>query len=375
MQKEKAGLYIHIPFCLRKCAYCNFYSVESVDRIPDYLKALKKEMVCYRDFFSEFDTIYLGGGTPSLLAPQHMEYIFSSIHRTYKISSNAEITIEMNPGDMSLDFLKTLRHIGVGRINIGVQSFDDRLLGCLGRRHTAREAVRATECVRQAGFDNWGIDLIYGIRGQSKKQWEKDLVKAMACSPPHLSCYQLSLDSQTPLYRLYASQGWPVPCEKTQQEFFFTTSQKLQEEGYLHYEVSNFAKNEYFQSKHNWKYWRHAPYLGLGSSAHSYLEKKRWWNKADLDAYLRDLSEGKMPVADSEMLNTEKLELETLFLGFRTREGVDLQGYQKNFGYDLLEEKKTVISLLMKKNLLTIDKGFIRPTLAGMAVADSLALI
>ncbi|MEN6490122.1 MAG: coproporphyrinogen-III oxidase family protein, partial [Smithella sp.] len=200
----KAGIYIHVPFCLSKCAYCSFYSIESISLIPDYLTALQKEIKFYRKYFDSFDTIYIGGGTPSLLKTEQLANILSSIHKTYQITADAEITLEANPGDISLEYLKTLKGIGINRLNIGVQSFNDKLLKFLGRRHSAKEALAAIIASRQAGFDNLGIDLIYGVHGSGIKSWENTLQKAIAPAPEHICCYQLSLDDKTPLHQRYA---------------------------------------------------------------------------------------------------------------------------------------------------------------------------
>jgi oxygen-independent coproporphyrinogen III oxidase len=375
MQTKQAGLYIHIPFCLSKCAYCSFYSIKSINLIPDYLAALQKEIKFYSKYFSSFDTIYIGGGTPSLLTPEQLACIFRSIRKTYKITANAEITLEANPGDISLEYLKTLRSIGINRLNIGIQSFHDKLLKFLGRRHSVRDAIAAIDAARQAGFDNLGIDLIYGVQGGGIKSWKNDLQKAVALAPEHISCYQLSLDAKTPLYKQYVKESFPRLTEDQELKFFLTTSAQLEDAGYIHYEVSNFARTEHLQSRHNRKYWRHLPYLGLGPGAHSFLEQKRWWNSSSVRGYLQEISDGKMPLENSEELSLEQLQLEALFLGLRTKAGIDLKLYQRKYGMDLLAEKKQVIEKLMENKLVQLERGFLIPTRNGLAVADSLALI
>ncbi len=375
MKVIPAGLYIHIPFCLSKCAYCSFYSIKSTNLIPDYLGALRKEIKFYSKDFHSFDTIYLGGGTPSLLSPEQLTSIFSVIHETYKIAANAEITLEANPGDISPEYLKALRNLGINRLNIGIQSFDDKLLQFLGRRHSAREGIEAIDAARQAGFDNLGIDLIYGVQGKGIKSWKNTLLKAVSFSPEHISCYQLSLDKKTPLYKTYSQEGWQLPAEETGLIFFSTTAEELENAGYIHYEVSNFARTDHLKSSHNLKYWRHVPYLGIGPGAHSFLDKKRWWNKSSVRNYLAELAQNKMPVEDSEILTGEQLQLEALFLGLRTKEGIEIKLYQQKHGTDLLVEKKAIIEKLLEDKLVRIDDGFLSPTRAGLAVADSLALI
>jgi oxygen-independent coproporphyrinogen-3 oxidase len=375
MKKEQAGLYIHIPFCLSKCGYCSFYSIKSINLIPEYVAALKKEIKYYRKIFSSFDTIYLGGGTPSLLTIRQLETIFKATNKSYKIDSYAEITMEVNPGDVSLEYFQSLRSLGINRLNIGIQSFDDHILKFLGRRHNSAEAVAAIDDSRKAGFDNLGIDLIYGVHGQNISSWKKTLQKALSYKPEHISCYQLSLSEKTPLYKKYSLEGWQLPDEDTELKLFLTTASELENAGYTHYEVSNFARQDKFKSRHNQKYWQHTPYLGLGPAAHSFLNNKRWWNKAAVKTYLKEIAQDKMPVENTETLSAEQLQLEALFLGLRTKAGIDLKRYKTGHGVDLLEDKKTIIDALIKNKFLELKDGFLRPTRAGMAVADSLALL
>jgi oxygen-independent coproporphyrinogen-3 oxidase len=372
---NKAGLYIHFPFCLSKCGYCSFYSIKSVNLIPEYIAALKKEIKYYRKTFSSFDTIYIGGGTPSLLAPEQIADIFTAINKNYKIDANSEITMEVNPGDISYQYLKELRGVGINRLNIGVQSFDDKILQLLGRRHSSKEAIAAIDAAREAGFDNMGIDLIYGAHGLSIKSWINTLQKTVSFKPEHISCYQLSLDDKTPLYKKYSSEGWKLPDENTELRLFLTTAEELEKYGYIHYEVSNFALKDKFKSRHNQKYWKHTPYLGIGPAAHSFSENKRWWNKAAVKTYLNQIAQCKMPVEDTETLSAEQLQLEALFLGLRTKAGIDLQLYKSKYGIDLFANKRTIIDRLIKNKLVELKNGFLRPTRAGMAVADSLALL
>jgi oxygen-independent coproporphyrinogen-3 oxidase len=372
---SQPGLYIHIPFCLSKCGYCSFYSIKSFDLIPEYIAALKKEIKYYRNIFSSFDTIYIGGGTPSLLSAVQIDDIISTINKYFDIDRQAEITVEVNPGDVSFDYFKALRKSGINRLNIGIQSFDDNILRLLGRRHSSLEAIAAIEAARTAGFDNLGIDLIYGIHGQGIKSWINTLQKAVSFAPEHISCYQLSLDDKTPLYKKYSSEGWQLPDEKTELKLFLTTAEELENAGYIQYEVSNFARLDKFKSRHNQKYWQHTPYLGLGPAANSFLDNKRWWNKAAVKTYLDEIALGKTPVEETEILSSEQMQLEALFLGLRTKAGIDLKRFKAKYGVDLLADKRTIIDALIKNKLVELNKGFLRPTRAGMAIADSLALI
>lgn len=375
MENNQAGLYIHFPFCLSKCGYCSFYSISSIHLIPEFVKTVSREMAFYKKSFQSFDTIYIGGGTPSLLSIQQIDDILKSANGIFNIDQQTEITMEVNPGDVSLEYFQQLRKQGINRLNIGIQSFNDSILKFLGRRHSAEESIAAVEGAWQAGFDNIGIDLIYGVYGQDMKTWRETLNKALSFFPEHLSCYQLSLDGKTPLYKQYRKESLQLPAENEALDFFMTTSKILTDAGYIHYEVSNFARTDSFKSRHNIKYWRHAPYLGLGPAAHSFLDSRRWWNKADIKTYLNAVGEGKKPVDKSESLSMDQLALESLFLSMRTKDGIHLQQYKNRFGVDILVDKKQVIDELMKNGLLELKDGSLKPTLGGMAVADSLALI
>jgi oxygen-independent coproporphyrinogen-3 oxidase len=369
------GLYIHIPFCRRKCHYCSFYSTTALELVPDFLKAVRNEMDIYLPGLRSFDTIYIGGGTPSLLSVKDMAAILEGAAGKYTIPSCAEITLEANPADIDRPRLKAWRRMGINRLNIGVQSFDDNMLHFLGRRHNGKQAMLAIKAAQDAGFDNTGIDLIYGAPGQESACWEDTLSLALSLNPAHLSCYQLTVEPDTPLGIRQTKGEISLPDEGTMGEFFFKTAKIIEKAGYTHYEVSNFARNEHFLSQHNQKYWDHTPYLGLGPAAHSFDGRRRWWNQRDLSAYLRDMERGVPPVAALETLTDEQLRLEALFLGLRTKSGICFQDYKRRYGYDLLLEKAETISLLVEKGLLEIRNGCLRPTLAGLAVADSLALI
>ena len=374
-QSKVPGLYIHIPFCLKKCDYCSFYSITSLSLIPDYLGALFKEMEMARDSWDSFDTVYLGGGTPSVLTLQQIESILTRIQKQFVLLPDTELTLETNPGDLNLPFLQGCRAMGINRLTIGIQSLDPNTLGFLGRRHSLSQAHSAIENSRRAGFQNVGLDLIYGIPGQDPDAWLKTLNEALLFSPEHLSCYQLTLEDKTPLGRRYQKGEFRLPDEDGQYDFFMRTSERLEEAGYLHYEVSNFARSSLFTSRHNQKYWNHTPYLGLGPSAHSFRNRERWWNHSDLRQYLTDIEEGRLPVEREEPLTIEQLQLEALFLGLRTRRGISLQDFTGTYQCDLLSEKKEIIEKLTEEGFLSVQEGHLSPTRSGLAIADSLALI
>jgi oxygen-independent coproporphyrinogen-3 oxidase len=371
---ELPGLYIHIPFCLRKCAYCGFYSITDRSLIPAFRSALRREMALYRGWAASFDTLYIGGGTPSILPEGDLEGLIADTRTAFTIATDAEITVEANPADITKSLLALLRRSGVNRLNIGIQSFNDGILAFLGRRHNQKQAEEAIAAARRAGIENIGIDLIYGVPGQSMDVWLSTLRAAVALTPDHLSCYQLTLEEGTPLAERCSRGEVVLPEEAVQADFFCNTSKFLEENSYLHYEVSNFARPGR-ESRHNGKYWNHTHYLGLGPAAHSFDGRRRWWNHRSVKTYRENLAAGKTPVIDSELLTDEQLRLEALFLGFRTRKGVDLEGYQRRYHFDLLTEKGKMIRYLTDEGLAEIRDGFLRPTRNGMAVADSLALI
>jgi len=368
------GLYIHIPFCIRKCAYCGFYSVTDRSLIPAFLATLRREMALYGDWAASFDTLYLGGGTPSVLSSGDLEGLITDIRAAFTIAGGAEITVEVNPADITNGLLASLRRTGVNRLNIGIQSFDDSILTLLGRRHNQGQAEEAIAAVRRAGIANLGIDLIYGVPGQSMDVWLTTLRAAIALNPDHLACYQLTLEAGTPLAERCRRGEIVLPGEALQADFFCQTSEFLEDNGYIHYEISNFARPGR-ESRHNRKYWNHTPYLGLGPAAHTFSGRERCWNRRDLDAYIGDLESGREPIEAREILSDEQLRLEALFLGFRTRRGIGLETFKARYGRDLLADKGDMIEKLIREGLVEIRDGFLRSTRAGMAVADSLALI
>ena len=374
-EKNAAGLYIHIPFCVSRCAYCDFFSITDTGLIPRFLDALFKEIDAYRQDFPGFDTIYLGGGTPSVLSISQIETLLAKVRRTFTILPGSEITIEVNPADWKRADLKQLHGLGINRISIGVQSLDEKKLILLGRRHNPEQALTAIEDAIQAGFENISIDLIYGLPGQRLDRWLDTLQKSLSSNPSHLSCYELEIKPDTPLGRRFEKGDFSFHTEEVLRDFFMQTSEFLEQSGYIHYEVSNFSAGRQMVSRHNQKYWDHTPYLGLGPSAHSYNKGRRWWNHESLADYCHDLEKGTLPVSDSEVLDIEQLKLETLFLGLRMKKGIDLAGYHSRYGCDLMKEKGPVLKQWEDAGLIEIDGNVIRPTRAGMAVADALALL
>jgi oxygen-independent coproporphyrinogen-3 oxidase len=375
MKAKNAGLYIHIPFCLSKCPYCDFYSVSSLSLLPAFLDALFREMELYRGRIGPCDTVYIGGGTPSLLDPWQLEAILKGVRENFPLLPDTEITLETNPADLDQASLASIRALGINRLTIGCQSFDQAMLSFLGRRHSADQAVNAIEAACSAGFANIGLDLIYGIPGRGMEAWMATLRRALSFAPAHLSCYQLTVEPETPLGIRYRQGAFSLPDEILQYEFFMKTAEMLEDAGYVHYEVSNFARDMTLASRHNQKYWDHTPYLGLGPSAHSFAANLRWWNYRSVDCYIAALKSGNPPVEASEGLTMEQLQLEALYLGLRTKKGIHLKDYATRYCLDLFARKGDRLTPLQDEGLIAIDDGYLYPTRAGLAVADSLALL
>ena len=365
---KQPGLYLHIPFCRSKCPYCGFYSVASTSLVSRWFGALRKEIIHYKDRFSRFDSLYLGGGTPTCLDIDSLRKIMETLLTHFDFSPDSEKTIEANPGDLTQEKILTLKALGFNRISLGVQAFDDHTLSFLGRTHTAVDAEKALLDLRSSGFDNIGVDLIYGYEGQTAETWKQTLEKALSFNPEHLSCYQLTFEEKTVFCR-WKQQGIIKPLtEKEEAALFLTTSTFLQDHGYTHYEISNFAREEQYASRHNRKYWHHVPYLGLGPSAHSFQDATRWWNVRSIRAYCKALESGRAPIEGHERLTVEQLELETVSLGSRTMEGFDLNEITRT----PLTAKN--LSTLQDAGLIRVKDGHVHPTLKGFLVADQLPL-
>jgi len=370
-----AGLYIHIPFCRSKCAYCDFYSITDRSQVAGYLHALSREMEQTREFAPLFDTVYVGGGTPSCLDTRQLAELLHRVRKDFPIAPDAEITVEVNPGDVDTVFMRGLRDAGVNRVSIGVQSFDNSILKSLGRRHDRREGREAVEAARAAGFDNIGIDLIYGVPGQSHDLWQQTMETALGFNPEHLSCYELTLEDGTPFHRRLERGEFSLPGEEEAYRFFSMTSAFLEQRGYTHYEVSNFARDCTLISRHNHKYWDHTACLGLGPAAHSFKGTRRWWNHRSLEVYERDVMSGRAPVAGEEDLSAEELRLEALYFGFRTKRGIHGPEFRERYGIDLFREKGPALRCLRDEGLVTLDDEFLAPTRRGLALADRLCLL
>ena len=369
-----AGLYVHAPFCTSVCPYCDFaVTIAGEERRRAWVEGVVREAEMYSEIGLAFDTVYLGGGTPSSLDPEQLVQIVDSLRRILDVDRQALLFLEVNPEDVNRRNASAWRDLGVRFVSLGVQSFDDADLAFLGRRHSATDARRAAEVVCETGFGTVSIDLIYGLEGRSVNHWRRQLDSALELGVDHLSCYQLTVHEGTVLGRKVANGAVAELGEEGLSNLFFVTHELLADAGFEGYEVSNFASAPAHRSRHNLKYWDHTPYLGLGPSAHSFARGRRWWNRRKLRRWQDAVSDGMKPVEDEERLSDEQLVLEALMLGFRTAEGVDVDRLREGYGFDLLADNWDVVNRLCASSHIEVDGSRLRPTLAGLAIADTLA--
>ena len=323
---NKAGIYLHIPFCKTKCIYCDFYSVtkreDSIDRFIDcLLTEIKLNKTKLSDY--TFDTIFFGGGTPSVLSANQIEKILTTLNKCYNLDKKIEITLECNPGEIDYNKLKNLKKLGINRLSIGFQSFNENLLKFLGRLHNVEQSISTFNAARKAGFDNINIDLIYDIPKQKIKDWKNDLFLGTSLEPEHISAYSLTVEQNTVLNSMVKNKIISMPSEKIDKKMFLNTIEYLENKNYIHYEISNFSKHKK-NCKHNLHYWRLEPYLAFGPGAHGFDGYKRWWNKKSLNHYLTQLEENKLPIESEEILSKKDSFNETIMNGLRLMEGAKI---------------------------------------------------
>ena len=326
---KKSGIYIHFPFCNVKCGYCDFYSiVNRKETIPYFIESVIKEIDLYFNSNDlnklEFDTIFLGGGTPSLIEPHYIEKIFKTLSNHINFSMIKEITIEANPGEASKKYLNGYKEIGINRISFGFQSLDDKLLEFLDRLHSAKQCILAFEEARIAGFENINTDMIFNIPGQNLDILSENLKSVIKLQPEHISSYSLTVEKGTMLYSNVSKGKVVMPDEELDYNMYEMTSSIMSDNRYSQYEASNYAKNDK-ECLHNLHYWNLDPYIAFGPSAHGYDGKKRWWNHKSLNLYLTLLKENKLPIKNSEILSTKNKFNEIIMNGLRTSKGINIE--------------------------------------------------
>ena len=369
---DPLAIYIHVPFCRAKCRYCDFFSITDLSMINPFVNAVTREIEQKRETGRRVHTVYFGGGTPSLLEVRRIEKVLETVANCFDVAGNAEVTVEVNPGTMDKSWFDDLAAIGVNRVNIGVQSFDDQKLEFLGRIHSADEARKSLEAAFDAGNCNVGMDLIYCVPNEDIHEWFADLETALHYGASHLSCYTLTFEKGTPLYRMMET-GKTVQMDTEEiARRFAATSRFLTENGWLHYEISNFARGEKNRSRHNMTYWRNLPYTGFGPGAHSFDGWTRSWNLSDVSRYIRELEAGKKPSAGSETLTGRQRLLETAMVGLRTREGMDLKETESLVGMDFHAFFRPFSGELENRGMAVSEEGRFFLTLEGMCRLDDI---
>src|SRR5215212_8226582 len=366
-----AGLYIHIPFCSSRCSYCDFatglYQSEIAER---YVRGLINEIRSSQYAGENVDTIYFGGGTPSLLAPAQLERILASLFEEFEIADETEITLEINPGSATPEKLRAFRGLGVNRASFGAQTFDDAELAKLGRSHNAADALRTFSDLRDAGFANVSFDLIAGLPGQTLSGWQRNIKQALELAPEHLSFYLLEVHSSTPLAEHIRRGIQPQPDEDLAGVMYEWMLDEAAAAGYEHYEISNLCRPA-FHSRHNVKYWTAEPYYGFGCSAHSYDGRtRRWSNHRDVLKYVEMIESGASPVVEEQQLSQTDVRAEALFLGMRLMQGIDIRRYRESFGVDLRDEHADDLDRFCKAGLVELEGDLIRLTRTGALLSN-----
>jgi len=324
---NKSGIYLHIPFCKTKCIYCDFYSVtKRDDSIDKFVNCLVKEIKLNKNRLEStiFDTIFFGGGTPSVLTENQLENILNTLYENFNIDKKVEITLECNPGEITFEKLTHFRKIGINRLSIGFQSFSEKNLKFLGRLHSSKQSISTFNHARKAGFDNINIDLIYDIPKQKIKDWKEDLFLGTSLEPEHISAYSLTVEKNTVLHSMVKNKTAIMPSEEIDKKMFLSTISYLEQKNYIHYEISNFSKKNK-ECAHNLHYWRLEPYLAFGPGAHGFDGKKRWWNKKSIDYYINQIDQNILPIEFEETLSKKDSFNETIMNGLRLIEGAKIQ--------------------------------------------------
>ena len=367
-----AGIYIHTPFCKRRCIYCDFFSTTQSEKKPAYVHALCQELDMRKNYLEgeDIETIYLGGGTPSQLSQKELEEIFSTLYNIYKVKDNAEITLEANPDDLTPEYVHMLRTLPINRISMGIQTFQEETLKLLHRRHTARQAIEAFQRCREADFQNISIDLMYGLPGETLDTWKENLQQAIALRPEHISAYHLIYEEGTALWKLREQHQVEEADEDLSVTLFRTLIEELTHAGYEHYEISNFCLPE-LHSRHNSSYWTGKKYLGCGPSAHSFNGTSRQWNVPSLDKYIHAIQQGKL---DYEI---EELDIYTRYNDFvittiRTHWGMSLSQLRSIYGEELYQYCLRMAKPHLAQGVLEMKEDTLKLTKEGIFISDGI---
>ncbi|MFV5687134.1 radical SAM family heme chaperone HemW [Flavobacterium sp. ZT3R25] len=367
-----SGIYIHIPFCKQACHYCDFHFSTSMKKKDEMVLAIAKEIEMRKSEFEneEIETIYFGGGTPSVLTTEEINFLIAEVYKNYKVSENPEITLEANPDDLASERIVELSKSKINRLSIGIQSFFEEDLQLMNRAHNSAEAKK---CLAQATlyFDNISVDLIYGIPGMSNEKWKQNIKTALSFGIPHISSYALTVEPKTALNKLIQTGKIAAPNDEVAQEHFAILVETLEANDFIHYELSNFGKENYF-SKNNSAYWLGKKYLGIGPSAHSYDGISRSWNVSNNSIYLKSIQKNKVP-NETETLSTADRYNEYVMTGLRTIWGVSLDRIEIEFGVDYLKYLNKQAQRFLDDHLLSVENNILKPTKKGKFLTDGIA--
>lgn len=377
MKKRNLELYLHIPFCVKKCNYCDFFSASGTPKEQaDYVSAMIQEIQSYQELSGEYEVqaIFLGGGTPSLLTPEQIEKIFTTIYHIFSVNENAEITMEMNPGTVDIEKLRAMKAAGVNRLSIGLQSAQNEELKMLGRIHTYEEFLETWKLTEQAGFKNRNIDLMSALPGQTMESYKDTLSKVLALEPEHISAYSLILEEGTVFYDWYEKGkldrgAWKLPSEEEEYAMGELTIQRLAEAGMHRYEISNYAKSGK-ECRHNLGYWDRVEYLGIGAGSSSLIKGERFDHIRDRKAYIEKIRNGESILIDREILSVESQMEEFMYLGLRKIEGVSRTDFQNYFGKNVDDVYGEILDKLEEEQLVEFSGDRIRLTHRGMDVSN-----
>lgn len=371
-----AGIYIHIPFCNSKCYYCDFYSITDLYYIAKYVSSLEKEIELYSNSYNllnyQINSIYFGGGTPSIMKISDLERIVNCLRKHFLLNVGIEISIEVNPNSLKKEYLKDLRELGINRISIGIQSYNDEELKFLRRTHTSYESIKALDSILMV-FDNVNIDLIFGIPNQTVESWTETLKKALESGVHHISIYNLIYEQDTALNNDYVQGNLAKKSEDEEEEMYMIAEKLLLEAGFEHYEISNFAK-EGKKCIHNISYWTGDDYFGFGPSASGFINNIRYSNEKNLEKYVEQIQTNHFPIAFKEYIDIEKQLEEYVMLRLRSF-GINIEEFRKNFGVNLIEQDFKFIEELEKNSLIDINDGIIKLTNKGYFVSNAICML
>jgi oxygen-independent coproporphyrinogen III oxidase len=370
---KETAIYVHIPFCDHKCIYCDFYSIITTDNVSSYKDALIKEISHYADLYSKesiVTSIYFGGGTPSLMEPAYLREIINHIKNKFHVSEVSEITMETNPGTVNKEKLKDFLNSGINRISIGIQSFNEDELKFLTRIHDKETAIKTVMNASEVGFKNISVDLIFNLPGQSKEIWTNNLEIAASLPVQHISAYSLILEKGTILNKMVLDGKVQIQEEDYDADLYEITIDYLDQKGFIQYEVSNFAKPG-FECLHNNAYWRYKNYLGFGTSAHSFVNNKRWWNYSSLKMYKAEIETKGSAEANHEIITPDNNIDEYIMLALRSF-GIELSDLEKRFGNEWMEKNKRYLQVLIDNNLITSKNDWLKLTKKGYAICDEI---